>query len=216
MLLLIPLLSGCVKIENTLDLRDIDSINYNFKIESKYIKKFPWQINFEQKIKEILPDSEISKGDLDFSFRNKNLSINQAQETLYKIQKTAGELFGESTDLKINSFENNFFFLKRYIYKIDLDLQALKKIEDLELTFNIINPNIVNVRGQENPLIEVSEKFIKWELIPGEINSIEFSFWSWNKLFLGLLLIFLITLLAYILRSYKYRIGSNFPELPSK
>ena len=197
LLILIPLLNGCVKIENTLDLSEIDSINNKFEIESQYIKKLPWQINFEQRIKEIFPDAEISKGELDFSFRNKNLSIEKAQETLYKIQKTAGEFLGESTDLKINSVENNFFFLKKYNYRIDLDLQTLREIEDLELTFNIINPNNVRVRGQDNPFVEVSKNFIKWKLIPGEKNSIEFSFWSWNKLLLGFLLIILIILLAY-------------------
>ena len=41
LLLLIPLLSGCVKIENTLDLSELDSITNNLVIESKYIKKFP-------------------------------------------------------------------------------------------------------------------------------------------------------------------------------
>jgi len=37
--LLIPLLSGCVRIENTLDLRELDSINNYLKVESKYINK---------------------------------------------------------------------------------------------------------------------------------------------------------------------------------
>ncbi len=215
LLLLIPLLNGCVKIENTLDLSEIDSINNKFEIKSQYINKFPWQINFEQKIKEIFPDAEISRGELDFSFRNKNLSIEKAEEILYKIQKTAGELLGESTDLKIKSVENNFFFLKKYNYRIDLDLQSLLQIDDLDLTFNIINPNNVSIRGQSNPSAKVSENFIKWKLIPGEINSIEFSFWSWNKLLLGFLLITFIILLAYFLRFYKYQIGSNFPGLPS-
>ena len=214
-LLLIPLLNGCVKIENTLDLSEIDSINNKFEIESQYIKKFPWQINFEQKIKETFPDSEITKGELDFSFRNKNLSLEKVQETLYKIQKIAGELLGKSTDLKINSVEKNFFILKKYNYRIDLDLQTLLQIDDLELTFNIINPNKVSVRDQDNLLVEISENFIKWKLIPGKKNIIEFSFWIWNKLLLGFLLIVLITLMAYFVRFYKYQIGSNFPELPS-
>ena len=215
LLLLIPLLNGCVKIENTLDLSEIDSITNKFEIESQYIKKFPWQINFEQKIKEVFPDADISKGELDFAFKNKNLSIEKAQETLYKIQKIAGELLGESTDLKINNVENNFFLLKKYNYRLDLDLQSLQQIDDLELTFNIINPNNVSVRDQDNPHLEVSKNFIKWKLILGEINSLEFSFWSWNKLLLGFLLIILAVLLAYFLRFYKYQIGSNFPELPS-
>ena len=39
-LIIIFLLSGCVRIENNLDLREIDSINYNLRIDSKYLKKF--------------------------------------------------------------------------------------------------------------------------------------------------------------------------------
>ena len=215
LLLLIPLLSGCVKIENTLDLSEIDSINNNLKIESKYIKKFPWQINFEQKIKENFPNGEISTGELDFSFKNKNLSMESAQETLYKIQKIAGEVLGESTDLKIDSIENGFFFLKKYNFRVDFDLQNLLYVEDLELTLNIVNPNKVSVRDLENSNVEVSNNFIKWELIPGELNSLEFSFWNWNKLLLGFLIILLLISIAYFLRFYRYQIGSNFPELPS-
>ncbi len=215
LLILIPLLSGCVKIENTLDLSETDSIKNNFEIESKYIKKFPWQINFEKRIQQIFPNAEISKGELDFSFKNKNLNIETAQETLYKIQKTAGELLGEPTDLKINSVEKNFFFLKKYNFRIDLDLQNIQPIENLELTFNIINPNKVKVQDQINPTVEVSKNFIKWELILGEKNTLEFSFWNWNKLILGFLLISLIIFLAYFVRFYRYQVGPNFPELPS-
>ncbi len=215
LLLLIPLLSGCVKVEDTIDISEIDSINNNFEIESKYIKKFPWQINVEQKIKEIFPDGEISTGELDFSFKNKNLSMGSAQETLYKIQKIAGEVLGESTDLKIDSIENNFFFLKKYNFRVDFDLQNLLYVQDLELTLNIVNPNKVRVRNLGNSNVEVSNNFIKWELIPGELNSLEFSFWNWNKLLLGFLLILLLISIAYFLRFYRYQIGSNFPELPS-
>ena len=215
LLLLIPLISGCVKIDNTLDLSEIDSITNNFEIESKYIKKFPWQINLEQKIKEIFPEAEILKGELDFSFKNKNLTFTTAKKTLYKIQKIAGDLLGESIEMKINNVENNFFFLKKYNCKIDLDLQILPQIEDLELTFNIINPNRVSVQDQNKPNIEVSKNYIKWKLIPGEINSLNFYFWSWNKLLLGFLFILFITLLAYFIRFYRYQIGSELPGLPA-
>lgn len=215
LLLLIPLLSGCVKIKDTLDLSEMGTINNNFEIESKYIKKFPWQINFEQKIKEIFPDAEISKGELDFSFKNKNLSLQTAQETLYKIQKTADDLLGESTDLKINSVENNFFILKKYNYKLDFDLQNLLYLKDLELTLNIINPSGVSLREVDNNTVEVSKNIIKWQLIPGEFNTLEFSFWNWNQLFLGFLLILLLMIVTYFIRFYRYQIGSNYPELPS-
>ena len=215
LLLLIPLLSGCVRIENTLDLREIDSINNNFKIESKYIKKFPWQINFEQKIKEIFPDAEISEGVLDFSVRNNNLNIETAKETLYKIQKTAADFFEGSKDLKIFNSEKNFFFLTKYNYRIDLDLQTNLNVDDLELSFNIIIPNKVILSEEDNPGIEVTRNFIKWNLTPGEINTLEFSFWNLNKLLIGFLFITILILLAYFIKFYRYKIGSNLPELPS-
>ena len=215
LLLLIPLLSGCVKIENTLDLREIDSINNDFKIESKYIKKFPWQINFEQEIKEIFPDADILKGELDFSFKNKNLNFLTAQETLYKIQRTAGEVLAESIDLKINSVVKNFFFFKKYDYRLDFDLQNLQYIDDLELIFNIISPNRVSIVDSNNPSIKASKNFIRWSLNTGEINRLDFSFWNWNKLLLGFLIILFILLIAYLIRFYRYKIGSTLPQLPS-
>ncbi len=215
LLLLIPLLSGCVKIENTLDLTKIDSIENNFEIESRYIKKFPLQITFEQKLKENFPDAEISKGELDFSFKNENLSFEKAQETLYKIRKAAADLLGESLDLKINQVEENFFLLKKYNYRIDLNLKSLQTLDNLELTFNIINRNRVSVRDQNSSTLEVSKNLIKWKLIPGEINSLEFSFWNLNELLIGSLVILIIILLAYFIRSYRYKLGSNLPKLPS-
>ena len=72
-----------------------------------------------------------------------------------------------------------------------------------------------DAKGKRETVLEISKNFIKWSLIPGEINNIEFYFWIWNKLLLGFLLIALIILMAYFVRFYKYKIGSNFPELPS-
>jgi len=33
-------------------------------IESKYIKKFPWQLKFEEKMKDNFPDAEIAQDEL--------------------------------------------------------------------------------------------------------------------------------------------------------
>ena len=215
-LLLITLLSGCVKIDNTLDLREISSINNNLKIESKYIRKFPWQINFEKAIKDTFPDAEISIGDLNFAMENNNLNFATTKDTLYKIQKTAGDLLGVSTDLKINNVEKNFFFLlKKYDYRIEIDLLSLLDIEDLELNLNIVSPSRVSLKNQNNMEVEISKNKMKWSLSPGEINNLEFSFWYWNKLLIGFLIIVSIISLAYFIKFYRYQIGSNLPGLPS-
>ncbi len=213
--LLIPLLSGCVKIENTLDLSELDSINNYLKVESKYINKFPWQINFENKIKDIFPNADISIEEYNFSLNNKNLNLENTKEILKTIEQTAGELAGESTDLEFDNTEKNFIFLKKYNYKIDIDLQNLSDIDDLELNFRIINPNKANLIRGSNPQLEVSKNIIIWNLIPGQINSIEFSFWSWNKLLIGITIISLVIIMAYSLRFYRFKIGTDLPQLPS-
>ena len=215
LLLLILLLSGCVKIENTIDLSEPDSINNYLKVENKYIKKFPWQMKFENTIKDIFPDGEISIEESNFSLRNKNLSIENAKDILKKIGKTAGDLAGGLTNLEINTTEKNLLFIKKYNYKINIDLETISNIDELELSFRIIHPNKANFKGLNNTQLEISKNLIVWELIPGQMNSFEFSYWSWNKILIGITLISLLIILGYSLRFYRFKLGTDLPQLPS-
>ncbi len=215
LLLLIPLLSGCVKIENTLDIRDPDSINNSLKVESKYINKFPWQIKFEDRIRDIFPNAEISADESNFYLKNRNLSLRDTKETLKKIQQVASELAGSSTNLEIYISEKNLIFLKKYNYRINFDLQTIPEIDNMEIVFKIIHPNRAIFYGTNNSQTENSKNLIIWNLNPREINSLEFSFWSWNKLLICISLISLILLIAYLLRFYRFKIGTDLPQLPS-
>ena len=212
---LILLLSGCVKVQNTLDLNELDSINNYLTVESKYLNKFPWQVKFEENIKEIFPNAEISVGESSFSIKNKNLNLEKTIDILKKIQQTAGDIAGGSTDIQVKNKERNLIFLKTYNYKIDFNLQTISDVDNLELNFRIIHPNKATFTNQDNPQIEISKNKIIWNLIPGRINTLEFSFWSWNKLFIGIIVIILIIIMAYSLRFYRYKLGTDLPQLPS-
>ncbi len=216
LLLLIPLLSGCVKVENTLDITETDSITNNLVIESKYMKKFPWQIKFEDKIKDIFPDSEIAQEESTFSLKNKNLNLENTKQVLKIIQNTAGELAGGSTNIEINRTQKNFIFFKKYFYRVDLDLNSIENIDNLELIFKIIHPNKATLTGNNNSNLEITRNLIIWKLNLGQMNSLEFSFWSWNKLIIGLSIILIIIILAYSLRFYRFKLGTDLPQLPSK
>jgi len=216
LLLLIPLLSGCVKVEDDLDLSELDSITNNLVVESKYIKKFPWQIQFEEKMKDIFPDAEIKQDESNFSLKHINLNLEDTKKILKITQKTAGKIAGGSTNIEINNTQKNFIFLKKYFYRIDIDLNSIQGIDDLELIFKIINPNKVTLNGKNNSNLEISKNLIIWNLNQGQINSLEFSFWSLNKLLLGISTISIIILLAYLLRFYRFKLGTNLPQLPSK
>jgi len=216
LLLLIPLLSGCVKVEDALDLSELDSITNNLVIESKYIKKFPWQSKFEEKMKDIFPDAEIEQGESTFSLKNKNLNLEDTKQVLKITQNTAGELAGESTNIEINTTQKNFIFFKKYFYRLDLDLNSIKDIDNLELSFKIIHPNKTILTDKNNSNLEITKNLIIWDLNQGQLNSLEFSFWSLNKLLIGISIILIIIILAYLLRFYRFKLGSDLPQLPSK
>ncbi len=216
LLLLIPLLSGCVKVEETLDLSEIDSITNNLVIESKYIGKFPWQLKFEEKMKDIFPEAEILQDESTFSLKDKNLNIEDTKQVLKIIQNTAGELAGGSTNIEINTNQKNFIFFKKYFYRMDLDLKSIQDVDNLELIFKIIHPNKATITGKNNSNLEITKNQLIWNLNQGQINSLEFSFWSLNKLLIGISIILIIIILAYSLRFYRFKLGTDLPQLPSK
>ena len=216
LLLLIPLLSGCVKVENTLDLRELDSINNNLVVESKYINKFPWQIKFEEKIKDVFSDAESTQEESSFSLKNKDLNLENTKKVLEIINNIAGELAGGSTNIEINTTQKNFFFFKKYFYKVELDLNSIQRIEDLELIFKIVHPNKVTLISKNDSNLEITKNLITWKLNPGQMNSLQFSIWGWNKLLIGVSIIFVVVILAYELRLYRFKLGTDLPQLPSK
>ncbi len=216
LLLLIPLLSGCVKVEDTLDLSELDSITNNLVIESKYINKFPWQLKFEEKMKDFFPDEEIEQDESTFSLKHKNLNLEDTKQVLKITQNTAGELAGGSTNIEINTIQKNFIFFKKYFYRFDLDLNTIKDIDNLELILKIVLPNKATLTHQNNSNLEITKNLIIWNLNQGQINSLEFSFWSLNKLLIGITTILIIILLAYLLRFYRFKLGTDLPQLPSK
>ena len=214
-ILIISLLSGCVRIENSLDLREIDSINYDLRIDSKYLKKIPWQLKFESELKKITTNEEIFIDDDTFLLHKKGMGILEIKNYIYKILKIASENI--STDLKnieINKFEKNYILGKKYFYKINLDLLELENFKELEIFINIINPSKAKLY-KDNININTDKNRITWKILPGEINQIEFSFWYWNRSLLWTSVILILILFAYYIRKKRYELGSTLPQLPS-
>jgi hypothetical protein len=216
LLLLIPLLSGCVKVEDTIDLSELDSITNNLVIESKYINKFPWQLKFEEKMKDNFPDAEIKQDESIFSLKHKNLNLDNMKQVLKISQNIAGELAGGSTNIEINTTQKNFIFFKKYFYRVDFDLNSIQGVDNLELILKIIHPNKATITDKNNSDLEITKNLIIWNLNQGQINSLEFSFWSLNKLLIGISTILMIISLAYLLRFYRFKLGTDLPQLPSK
>jgi len=214
-LLIIFLLSGCVRIENNIDLRGIDSINYELRIDSKYLKKMPWQLNFESELKETNSNKEIFIDDDIFQLHKNDLNIKETENNINKILKIASSHI--STNLKfieIDNFKKNYILGNKYFYKINLDLLELESFNDLEIYINIINPSKA-LLNNDNKNINVNKNKITWKILPGEINQIEFSFWYWNRSLIWTSFVLFLIICAYYIRKKRYELGSNLPQLPS-
>ena len=97
-----------------------------------------------------------------------------------------------------------------------MDLNSIQGIDNLELIFKIIHPNKAILADKNNTNLEITKNLIIWNLNQGKINSLEFSFWSLNKLLIGVSIILIIIIIAYLLRLYRFKLGSDLPQLPSK
>ena len=213
--IIISLLSGCVKIENNLDLREIDSINYDLRIYSKYLKKIPWQLNFENELKKISKSEEIFLDDDIFLLHKKGLNIIDTKNNINKIIEIASKSISTNLkDIEINNFEKNYILGRKYFYKINLNLLELENFDNLEVFIKIINPSKVNLL-QKNNNINANKNIITWKILPGKINQIQFSFWNWNRSLLCTSAIILLILFSYYIRKRRYELGSNLPQLPS-
>ena len=97
-----------------------------------------------------------------------------------------------------------------------MDLSSIQGVDNLELIFKIIHPNKATLTDKSNSNLEFTKNQIIWNLNQGQINSLEFSFWSLNKLLIGIFIILIIIVLAYLLRFYRFKLGTDLPQLPSK
>ena len=86
-----------------------------------------------------------------------------------------------------------------------MDLNSIQGIDNLELIFKIIHPNKAILTDKNNSNLEITKNLIIWNLNQGQINSLEFSFWSLNKLLIGISTILVIMVLAKILRFYRFK-----------
>jgi len=212
---IIFLLSGCVRIENNLDLREIDSINYDLRIDSKYLKKIPWQLNFESDLKKINLTKELFIDDDIFLLHKNGLNIKETENIINRILKVAAANISTNLkDIEINKFEKNYILGKKYFYEIKLDLLELENFNDLEIFINIINPSNASIY-KDNKYTNTKTNKITWKISPGEINQIEFSFWYWNRSLICSSAVLLLILFAYYIRNKRYELGSNLPQLPS-
>ena len=99
---------------------------------------------------------------------------------------------------------------------VDLDLNSIQNIDNLKFIFKIIHPFKAVLASKNNLNLEITKNLIIWKLNPSQMNSLEFSYWSWNKLLMEITTISMIIIFACSLRFYRFKLETDLPQLPSK
>ena len=64
----------------------------------------------------------------------------------------------------------------------------------------------------QEPTLKKGLTFLNLEI--GQINQLEVSYWKWNLISVGIILIISLTLISIFLQTFRLKMGFGFPELP--
>ncbi len=205
LLLLTLILSGCIRINTEVEIAGPDLINMNWEIESNTKQILPWQIDFEDSIKNEITNINSTRDSKGMQkLKTKSLTSKEANLVLKQTFRVAADSAGfdiNSPELILE--EENFFIFIQQKLKLFIDLRDIPRVPGIEM--NVIVKS--NSKSNNTPLINQS-------LIQGEQNIIELETWRLNPLGIGLILILILLLISQILQTLRLKLGFGFPELP--
>ena len=209
------LLSGCVDISTNLSVTGPDRLNISLDVNSISGKSIPWQIEFAENLSNEHSVLRIKRDENNHHFESPTIRFEEANELLKQIASAGSK----SSGFKINSPEiitnnRNWIIGTRQNLKIHFDLRNLPKIPGLKI--NLVMNGIDNKNNfNTEPLKPTFKKdSMKMPLKIGQINELEASYWKWNLISVGLILIISLTLLSIFLQAFRLKMGFGYPELP--
>jgi len=214
-LLITFLLSGCVDISTKLSVTGPDRLKIELDIDSLSGESIPWQREFSENL---IKEHSILKIQAEGSrqhFESPTLRFEEINGLLKQIASVASKTSGfEIKKPEIITNNRNWLIGTRQHLKLYFDLKDFPQIPGLKL--NIIMNDIGNTKNFKamplGPTFEDSSMLLPLQI--GQINQLEVSFWKWNQISVGIILIISLTLLSIFLQKCRLNMGFGFPELP--
>ncbi len=216
LLIITILLSGCVQITTNIDLTGPDRLNFAWQIQSNSNQLLPWQVDFSDSLKNLTPSVNIKDTNEGSQLiTSSKVNSKEANILLQNIVNSASQAAG--LNLKppqISISEKNFFLGARESLEIFIDLTELPEIPGLKVLMVIRPLQKQSLLETKPPNLVYEDSKLSWELTEGQVNKLKLSYWEWSPLGLGVIIIFLITLLTLLIQKTKIQLGFGFPELP--
>jgi len=209
------ILSGCVKITTEMNVPGPDKIKLGWHIESTNKKLLPWQIEFENSLKYLVPKSKIfSTSEGEIKVETPVLRAQEASLMMKHTFSTAAQSAGFEISPPILSLkEKNWIIGVQQNLKLIVNLEALPEIPGLKLRLLVHHANGTETKGTPfHPTMNGDH--LNWEMKQGEVNTLELYQWRWNELGVGTLLIIMLLGLNLLLQRIRLKMGFGFPELP--
>ena len=214
-LLITFLLSGCVDISTNLSINGSDRLKISLDINSNAGKSIPWQIEFADNIAKEQSVLKIHTEENKQHFESPTIRFEEGNDLLKQIASAASKTSGFNIDKpEIIKNNRNWIIGTRQNLKIYFDLRELPKIPGLKLNLILQDIDAKN-NFKATPLEPTIKKGLT--LLPlkiGQINQLEVSYWKWNQISIGIILIISLTLISIFLQKLRLKMGFGFPELP--
>jgi len=214
-LLLTFLLSGCVNISTNLSVTGPDRLKISLDIDSNSGESIPWQMEFENNLREENSILTIQGDDGKQHFESPTIRFDEANILLQQIALVASKTSGFNINKpEIITNNKNWIIGTSQNFKIYFDLRELPRIPGLKI--NIVVHNISNKNNFKiKPLEPTFKKGLTiFPLEIGQFNQLEISNWKWNQISTGIILIIALVLLSLSLQRFRLQMGFGFPELP--
>ena len=213
--LLTFLLSGCVDISTNLSIKGSDRLKISLDINSTSGKSIPWQIEFADNLAKEQSVLKIQTEENKQHFESPTIRFEEGNDLLKKIASVVSQTSGFNiNNPEIITKNRNWILGTRQNLEIYFDLREVPKIPGLKL--NLIMHNIDNKNNfKTKPLQPIIKKDLT--LLPleiGQINQLEVSYWKWNQISVGIILIISLTFIIIFLQTLRLKMGFGFPELP--
>ena len=209
------LMSGCVDISTNFNITGPDKLKISLDIDSNSGKLIPWQIEFEDNLKQNHSVLKLQTHEEKQHFESPTIRFDEANKLLEEIAYSASKTSGFNINKpEIITNNKNWIIGTSQDFKIIFDLREVPTIPGLKI--NIIIHDIVNKNNFEATPLKPSFKkdltFFPLEI--GQINQLEISNWKWNQISIGIILIIAFTLISLALQRFRLQMGFGFPELP--
>ncbi|MFZ0409552.1 MAG: DUF3153 domain-containing protein [Cyanobium sp.] len=222
LLLLLPLLGGCMEVRSELRFEGPGRLQLSHRLRSDSGQLTPWQRRFAEALRAGPPPFQSQRQGEVQVISTAVLPADQALAALRRSLDVAAELAGVNLPVaELQWRERNWLVGVRQSVSLVVDLTALPPLAGVDLSLRLVPVSAAAVlSASPQPVRPLSrqpggEPQLLWPLQAGQRNALQLRCWRWSRLGLGACAIALALALVSLLQRIRLKLGYGLPELPA-